>query len=91
MDQTAPTAIAPHRVFTRAEWAKLRADTPLTLNQDDLTRLKSLNDPISLDEVVEIYLPIRSICRSRASSASMSRQHRASTMRHGRSSASPTG
>jgi type I pantothenate kinase len=58
MDQTAPTIILPHMVFTRAEWAKLRADTPLTLTDDDLTRLKSLNDPISLDEVVEIYLPI---------------------------------
>jgi type I pantothenate kinase len=58
MDQAAPTVIAPHRVFTREEWAKLRADTPLTLTNDDLTRLKSLNDPISLDEVVQIYLPI---------------------------------
>jgi type I pantothenate kinase len=58
MDQTAPTIILPHLVFTRLEWAKLRADTPLTLTSDDLTRLQSLNDPISLDEVVEIYLPI---------------------------------
>lgn len=58
MDQTAPTIILPHLVFNRTEWAKLRADTPLTLTNDDLTRLKSLNDPISLDEVVEIYLPI---------------------------------
>jgi type I pantothenate kinase len=45
-------------VFTRAEWAKLRADTPLTLTDDDLSRLRSLNDPISLDEVTEIYLPL---------------------------------
>ena len=58
MDQAVPTIIAPHRVFTRDEWAGLRADTPLTLTDDDLTRLKSLNDPISLEEVVEIYLPI---------------------------------
>jgi type I pantothenate kinase len=58
MDQATPKIIAPHRVFTRAEWAKLRADEPLTLTLEDLVRLKSLNDPISLDEVVEIYLPI---------------------------------
>jgi type I pantothenate kinase len=58
MDQIAPKVIAPHRVFTREEWAKLRADTPLTLTTDDVTRLKSLNDPINLDEVIEIYLPI---------------------------------
>ncbi|MCX7900419.1 MAG: type I pantothenate kinase, partial [Methylocystis sp.] len=40
------------------EWASLRADTPLTLTVDDLTRLQSVNDPISLEEVIEIYLPL---------------------------------
>ncbi len=58
MDQPAPDTLSPHRVFSRAEWAALRADTPLTLTDADLTRLKSLNDPISLEEVVEIYLPL---------------------------------
>ena len=54
-----PEAIAsPFRRFTRDEWAKLRADTPLTLNIDDLRKLQSLHDPISLDEVVAIYLPL---------------------------------
>jgi type I pantothenate kinase len=56
MDQ--PTPIAPHRVFTRAQWAALRADTPLTLDREDVGRLRTLNDPISLEEVIEIYLPI---------------------------------
>jgi type I pantothenate kinase len=45
-------------VFGRAEWASFRADTPLTLDEQDVARLQSLNDPISLDEVVAIYLPI---------------------------------
>jgi type I pantothenate kinase len=58
MDQPAPLAVSPHRVFSREEWATLRADTPLTLNAEDVERLQSLNDPISLDEVVEIYLPL---------------------------------
>jgi type I pantothenate kinase len=58
MDQPTPVAVSPHRVFQREEWAKLRADTPLTLDAGDLARLKSLNDPISLDEVIEIYLPL---------------------------------
>jgi len=49
---------SPYRRFTRAEWAALRADTPLTLTLDDLTRLKSLDDPLSLEEVIEIYLPL---------------------------------
>jgi type I pantothenate kinase len=48
----------PYRVFTRNEWAHLRADTPLTLTVDDLVRLQSVNDPISVEEVVAIYLPL---------------------------------
>jgi type I pantothenate kinase len=51
-------AISPYRHFSRAEWASLRADTPLTLTLDDLARLKSVGDPISLEEVIEIYLPL---------------------------------
>jgi type I pantothenate kinase len=52
------STLSPYRRFTRAEWARLRADTPLTLTLDDLARLKSLDDPISLEEVIEIYLPL---------------------------------
>ncbi len=58
MDQQAAPDLSPHRIFTRAEWAKLRADTPMTLTADDLSRLRGLNDPISLNDVVEIYLPL---------------------------------
>jgi type I pantothenate kinase len=58
MDQATHSSLSPHRVFTRAEWAGLRADTPLTLTEEDLSRLHSINEPISLDDVVEIYLPL---------------------------------
>jgi len=53
-------AMAPSRyqAFTRADWARLRADTPLTLTEDDLAHLRGLNDRVSLDEVVDIYLPL---------------------------------
>jgi type I pantothenate kinase len=50
--------VSPYRIFSRDEWAHLRADQPLTLSVDDLTKLQSLNDPISLDEIVAIYLPL---------------------------------
>jgi len=50
--------ISPFRRFSREEWAKLRADTPLTLDQSDLDELRSLNDRIDLDEIVAIYLPL---------------------------------
>jgi type I pantothenate kinase len=63
MDQrfdAAPVAdeLSPYRIFSRDEWARLRADTPLTLTADEVDRLQSLNDPISLDEVIAIYLPL---------------------------------
>lgn len=50
--------LSPFRVFTREEWAALRADTPMTLTVDDLVKLQSSHDPISIEEVVAIYLPL---------------------------------
>ncbi|MFT0891947.1 type I pantothenate kinase [Pseudochelatococcus sp. G4_1912] len=50
--------LSPYRVFSRAEWASLRADTPMTLTVEELVRLQSLNDQLSLSEVAEIYLPL---------------------------------
>lgn len=44
--------------FDRDEWAKLRAQTPLTLSQNDLNALRGINDRIDLDEVVAVYLPL---------------------------------
>jgi type I pantothenate kinase len=47
-----------YRSFTRAEWALLRANTPLTLTKDDLASLRGINDHVSLDELAEVYLPL---------------------------------
>lgn len=58
MDQKASTEISPYRVFKRDEWATLRADTPLTLTEEEVAALRGLNDPVSLDDVVKIYLPL---------------------------------
>jgi type I pantothenate kinase len=44
--------------FTRADWARLRASTPLPLTESQLRALVSVNEPMSLDEVAEIYLPL---------------------------------
>ena len=49
---------SPYRLFSRDDWAKLRADTELTLTIDDLRKLQSTHDPISLEEVEAIYLPL---------------------------------
>jgi type I pantothenate kinase len=44
--------------FTRAQWARLRASTPLPLSEAQLSGLVGLNEPMSLDEVADIYLPL---------------------------------
>jgi type I pantothenate kinase len=44
--------------FDRDEWAALRAATPLTLREDDLEKLRGINDQIDLDEVATAYLPL---------------------------------
>jgi len=44
--------------FDRHAWARLRADTPLTLSAAELEQLRGFNEALDLDEVVEIYLPL---------------------------------
>ena len=59
VDQLVPTEkYSPYRVFTAERWAGFRADTPLTLTEDEVRRLRSLNDPIELDEIRRIYLTL---------------------------------
>ncbi len=58
MEQRTKNGLAPYRVFTRAEWAELRADTPMTLKPEEVTRLRSLHDRLDMREVEEIYLPL---------------------------------
>jgi type I pantothenate kinase len=45
-------------VFSRAEWAARREDTPMTLTADEISELKAFNDRLSIREVEEIYLPL---------------------------------
>ena len=58
MEQRTDEMISPYRSFTRAQWAALRADAPMTLTQDEVMRLRSLHDRLDMAEVEEIYLPL---------------------------------
>lgn len=55
---------SPYHFFSSEEWAKFRADTPLTLSADEVSRLRSLDDPIDLDEVRRIYLSLSRLLSS---------------------------
>jgi type I pantothenate kinase len=60
MDQLAvrDEDLSPHRVFPAEDWARLRADTPMTLTAAEIERLRSVSDRMSLEEAERIYLPL---------------------------------
>jgi len=55
---TNEVALSRFLEFTRAEWAALRSSTPLPLTEPQLRGLVSVNEPMSLDEVTHVYLPL---------------------------------
>jgi type I pantothenate kinase len=50
--------MTPYIELTRNQWSLLRNSTPLTLTEDDLVKLRGINENISLREVEEIFLPL---------------------------------
>lgn len=58
MDTQSKPEFTAYIPFDRDEWAALRSNTPLTLSHEDLETLHGVNEQVSLDDVVEIYLPL---------------------------------
>jgi type I pantothenate kinase len=56
-------------VMTSKEWAGLRASTPLTLSEEDLSALRGVNEDISLEDVENIYLPLSRLINLHVSAA----------------------
>lgn len=50
--------LTPYVELSRSQWRALRASTPLRLTADELTRLRGLNEVVSLEEVADVYLPL---------------------------------
>ncbi|MCJ8323859.1 MAG: type I pantothenate kinase [Hyphomicrobiales bacterium] len=48
----------PFLEFNSTAWAKLRADTPMTLSAQDIGHLRGINEQVNLKEVEQIYLPV---------------------------------
>lgn len=49
---------SPFLKFSADQWSDFRADTPLTLSEEEVKRLRSLNDPVDLNEIRRIYLSL---------------------------------
>jgi type I pantothenate kinase len=57
-NEPSDTQFSLYRTFSRADWAKLRADTPMTLEPHELEILSGIIDELSVEEVETIYLPL---------------------------------
>ena len=58
MEQRIDQNVSPYRSFSRADWAALREDAPMTLTSEEVLRLRSLHDRLDIKEVEDIYLPL---------------------------------
>lgn len=45
-------------IIDREEWKNLHGETDITMSEEELESLRSLNDKISIDDVKEVYVPM---------------------------------
>ena len=48
---------SPFRSFTREEWKKLEEHPMFPITGIDLTKLQAMNEPLTMEEVEDIYIP----------------------------------
>jgi type I pantothenate kinase len=71
LDHFQANAYSPYHFFSSEEWAHFRADTPMTLTSDEVKRLRSMGDPIDLDEVRRIYLSLSRLLSAHVESSQL--------------------
>ncbi|KZX62368.1 type I pantothenate kinase [Vibrio sp. HI00D65] len=50
--------MSPFMSFDRTHWSELRNLVPMTLSESDLKELQGINEKLTMEEAVEIYLPL---------------------------------
>jgi len=63
----------PYLQFDRTQWSALRDSVPLAFSEEEIVKLKGINEDLSLDEVAQIYLPLSQLLNFYISS-NLSRQ-----------------
>ncbi|WP_422371990.1 type I pantothenate kinase [Hoeflea sp.] len=71
LDHFSGDDFSPYRFFSAENWAEFRADTPLTLTADEVRTLRSLNDPVDLEEVRRIYLSLSRLLSAHVESSQL--------------------
>ncbi len=54
----AQTKLGAYQGFSRRQWSALRDAVPLPLSEEELERLRGINESVSLEEVEAVYLPL---------------------------------
>ncbi len=80
--QQGDVQFSPYLVMDRTEWARLRADTPMTLLPHELEEMSGVIEELSVEEVEEIYLPLSRLLNFYV--AAMQRLHAATSLFLGR-------
>lgn len=58
MNKDYEVTFSPFRAFTRKEWSKLEEHPMFPVSDIDLTKLQALNEPLTLKEVEDVYIPM---------------------------------
>ena len=64
---------SPYILFDRKKWASLGKSEPLTLTEEEILKLKGIDNSLSINEVCDIYLPLSRLINYYANAA-ISRQ-----------------
>jgi type I pantothenate kinase len=49
---------SPYLTFDKEKWSELRKSEPMTLTEEEIQKLKGINEELSMSEVWNIYLPL---------------------------------
>jgi len=52
-----------YKHFSISEWRTLRHDMPLNVSNDELRQLGGINEPVSIEEVKDVYVPLAEYLR----------------------------
>ena len=69
--------LSPYVELRREQWRELRRATPLPLSLEELVALRGLGDPVDLEEVTDVYLPLSRLISLQV--AARQRLHEATT------------
>ncbi|MGO1199548.1 MAG: type I pantothenate kinase, partial [Dermabacteraceae bacterium] len=72
------STVTPFEEISREDWARLSQQTPLPLNEEDVTRLRGLGDRVDLSEVDAVYRPISRLLNIQVAASQALRRSRES-------------